>query len=164
MARILAAAAAVNLTLSGWALAACPQELAVYEEAEAKAGLEFTPADPGAAISHSFKLKFPENSVILDGLGMMTDDPGRNHGMLTKGCPAGDVTGEELEACTVWQGTIYAVDLDGKAGPLPAQGQPAARQIILTDLAAYVRQSSVWGIGGISKLPYDVFTMSGCQE
>ena len=164
MARIVSAALAANLVLPGWALAACPQELAVYEEPEAKAGLEFTPADPGAATSHSFKLKFPENSVILDGLGMMTEDPTRNHGMLMKDCPVGDVTGEELEACTIWQGTVYAVDADGKAGPLPAQGQPAARQIILTDLAAHVRQSSVWGIGGLSKLPYDVFIMSGCQE
>ncbi len=154
----------VAMCLPHAAIAACPQELAVYEEAEAKAGLEFTPADPGAATSHSFKLKFPENSVILDGLGMMTDDPPRNHGMLTKDCPVGDVTGEELDACTVWQGTIYAVDAEGRAGPLPPQGQPAARQIVLTDLAAYIRQSTVWGVGGLSKLPYDVFSMSGCQE
>ncbi|MGB6120211.1 MAG: hypothetical protein WBF87_18505 [Mesorhizobium sp.] len=146
------------------ARAACPQELAVYSETGAGASLEFTPAEAGAITSHSFKVKFPENAVILDGIVMTTDNVVRTHGILMHKCPTGDVTGEELAACTVWEGTIYAVDDKGEVGELPAQGQPFAYRLILTDLAAYLRESSVWGVGNLSKLPGDVFAMSGCQE
>lgn len=160
----LAAALSAALALLPAAHAACPQELAVYSEPEAEAGLEFTPADHGALPTHNFKVKFPENAVILDGVVMTTEGVERPHGTLMHKCPVGDVTGEELAACTIWQGTIYAVDEKGDAGLLPAQGQPAARQIILTDFAAFARESSIWGMTGISKLPGDIFSMSGCQE
>ena len=103
------AAIAVMLALSAVpAHAACPQELGVYTEGEAHASLEFKPAPEGAA-NHEFRLVFAENGVVLDGVVMWTEDPARPHGMLMHDCPEGDVTGEELEACTVWQGVIYSV-------------------------------------------------------
>ena len=164
IAHLAAALSAAIALLPASARAACPQELAVYSEPEAQAGLEFTPAEQGAMPTHSFKVKFPENSVILDGVVMTTEGVTRPHGTLMHKCPEGDVTGEELAACTIWQGTMYAVDEKGNAGLLPAQGQPAARQIILTDFAVFARESSIWGMTGISKLPGDIFSMSGCQE
>lgn len=145
-------------------LAACPQELSVYSEPEAKASLEFTPAGEGAATSHTFKIKFPENAVILDGIVMWTEEPARPHGIVMHKCPEGDVTGEELQACTVWQGVVYAVDGQGNVELLPPEGADAADKLLLPDFAPAVRLSSAYGMDGISKMPWDVFTLSGCQE
>jgi len=164
IAHVAAALSAAAALSPAAARAACPQELAVYSEPDVQAGLEFTPATHGAMPTHNFKVKFPENAVILDGVVMTTEGVTRPHGTLMHKCPEGDVTGEELAACTIWQGTIYAVNEKGDAGLLPPQGQPAARQIILTDFAAFARESSIWGMTGISKLPGDIFSMSGCQE
>lgn len=162
-----AIAAILTIALSGIAapaLAACPQELSVYSEPEANASLEFTPASDNPSISHSFKIKFPENAVILDGIVMWTEGVARPMGIVMHKCPEGDVTGEELDACTVWQGVVYAVDGQGKVELLPLQGAAAAEQLLLPDFAPALRQSSAYGMAGVSKMPWDVFKMSGCQE
>ena len=145
-------------------VAACKQELAVYSEPEANASLEFTPAAPNGATSHTFKVKFPENSVILDGIVMWTEGVARPVGIVMHKCPEGDVTGAELEACTVWQGVIYAIDGQGNVDLLPPEGADSAAQLLLPDFAPAVRQSSAYGMAGVSKMPWDVFKISGCQE
>jgi hypothetical protein len=160
--RILCAAGVLAASISP-VFAACNQELAIYSEAEANASLEFTPAG-GTGSSHTFKIKFPENSVILDGVVLWTEGVARPMGIVMHKCPHGDVTGPELEACTVWQGVVYAVDGQGKIGLLPAEGAAAAEQLLLPDFAPALRQSSAYGIGGVSKMPWDAFKMSGCQE
>ena len=145
-------------------VAACKQELAVYSEPEANASLEFTPAAPNGATSHTFKVKFPENSVILDGIVMWTEGVARPVGIVMHKCPEGDVTGAELEACTVWQGVIYAIDGQGNVDLLPPEGADSAAQLLLPDFAPAVRQSAAYGMAGVSKMPWDVFKISGCQE
>lgn len=144
--------------------AACPQELSVYSEREANASLEFTPSGPNASTSHTFRIKFPENAVVLDGIVMWTEGVARPHGIVMHNCPEGDVTGAELEACTVWQGVVYAVDAEGTIGLLPQEGADAAAQLLLPDFAPAVRLSSAYGIDGVSKMPWDAFKLSGCQE
>lgn len=161
MAGVLALAASL---LASPALAACKQELAVYTEPQANASLEFTPAGGTASASHSFRITFPENSVVLDGIVMWTDGIARPHGIVMHQCPEGDVTGAELEACTVWQGVIYAVDAAGSVGLLPAEGADSAAQLLLPDFAPALRQSSAYGVDGVSKMPWDVFKLSGCQD
>lgn len=146
------------------AFATCKQELSVYSEPEANASLEFTPAAPNGSTSHTFTIKFPENSVILDGIVMWTEGVARPVGIVMHKCPEGDVTGDELEACTVWQGVIYAVDSLGNVDLLPPEGADAAGQLLLPDFAPALRQSSAYGMAGLSKMPWDVFKMSGCQE
>jgi hypothetical protein len=152
------------LAASALPAAACPQELAVYSEPDAEASLEFTPAGESAAVTHSFKVKFRENATMLDGIVMWTQEVPRPVGMLTHQCPEGDVTGTEIDACTVWQGVVYALGADGKVGLLPETGAKAAQQLVLADLAASLRHSSIHGPQGIARLPSDVFSLSGCQE
>ena len=159
----LSSSAAVLAVLALPAHAACPQELGVYTEPEAGASLEFKPAPDGAA-NHEFKLVFSENDVVLDGVVMWTEDVARPNGMLMHNCPEGDVTGEELAACTVWQGVIYTVSEFGAVGLLPERGAAAAVHLILPDLGPAVRNSPIWGAHGVSKAPWDSFTLSGCQE
>lgn len=160
--RVSAAVLIISLT-AAQAHAACPQELGVYTEDETHASLEFKPAAEGAA-NHEFRLVFSENDVVLDGVVMWTEDVKRPHGMLMHDCPEGDVTGEELAACTVWQGVIYTVSEFGVVGLLPERGEAAAVNLILPDLGPSVRRSSAWGVHGVTKAPWDAFTLSGCQE
>ena len=55
-----------------------------------------------------------DKGVVLDGIVMWTDGVSRPHGSLMYKCPTGDVTGDELAACTVWQGVIYSVGRQGQ--------------------------------------------------
>lgn len=159
----IAATLLVAASTASPAFAACNQELAVYSEPQAQAGLEFTPAG-GSGGTHTFSIVFAENDVVLDGIVMWTQGVARPNALVMHACPEGDVTGAELDACTVWQGVVYAVDDEGTIGLLPDQGLAAARQLLLPDFAAALRQSSAYGIDGVTKLPWDAFTLSGCQE
>ncbi|MFN3546275.1 MAG: hypothetical protein ACK4U0_02190 [Mesorhizobium sp.] len=146
------------------ALAACPQELAVYTDRDQVASIEFRPVGPDAAVhTGEFRVLFSQNGIVADGIVLWTGGVPRPMGIVMHDCPEGDVTGEELAACTVWQGVIYAVDEAGQIGLLPRQGA-AAKRLLLPDFGPSVRHSALYGADGISLVPWDVFEMSGCQE
>ena len=143
--------------------AACPMELAVYGDRDAVAGLDFRPTGENAVVTNSFTLVM-DNSVVLDGIVMWTQEEPRPNAVVSRDCPEGDVTGEEYAACTLWQGVVYSVDDEGAVGLLPAEGEPAPAQIIFADLGPALRASRAYGEGGFSKVPFDVFQLKGCQE
>ncbi|WP_343040255.1 hypothetical protein [Nitratireductor arenosus] len=145
--------------------AACPQELAVYSEREAAAAIDFRPALPGAALhAIEFKLTFAQNGVVLDGIVMHTDPGARPYGLVMHQCPEGDVTGEELAVCTIWEGPIYGIDAGGTVATMPERGTSAAAQLLLPGFGTAVRHSRIYGADGVSVLPWDVFALGGCQE
>ncbi len=147
------------------AQAACPQELAVYSERGKSVSIEFRPAPAGAAVhTMEFRAVFSQNDVVLDGVVLWTQGTPRPVGIAMHRCPAGDVTGDELAACTVWQGVFYAVDSGGEVGLLPRAGEDAAGQLVLPDFGPAVRDSRIYGAEGVSIVPWDVFRLSGCQE
>ncbi len=100
----------------------------------------------------------------LKGLVVWSEAPKRSLGMLQFQCPEGDATGDELAACTVWQGVIYAVDDKGQVGMMPAQGQPAPKSLILADMAFDMSVAENLGDKKPARLPSDIFELSGCQE
>lgn len=156
-------ALALAMTASGApAFAACPIELAVYGDAQSGAAIDFRPNGEAAAVTNAFRLLL-DSDLALDGIVMWTEEPARPTGLLMHKCPEGDVTGEELQQCTLWQGVIYAADAAGKVGLLPAEGAPAPQNLILADLGAALRHSAVYGTA-FSKAPFDVFALQGCQE
>jgi hypothetical protein len=155
--------AAIALAVSVPARAACPVELAVYGEAVSGAEVNFTPSGGNALVTNAFRMLL-DNDVVLDGIVMWTEEPVRPAGMLMHNCPEGDVTGDELEKCTVWQGVIYASDSAGKVALPPKEGAAAPQTLVFADLGASLRYSSAYGPGGFSKVPFDVFAMKGCQE
>jgi hypothetical protein len=164
-----AVAALLTFALAGPASAACWQELATYKDAATGAELAFTPRDDGEVDTTlaRFTITFPENNVVLDGVVMDAGDPfPRPLGMIMHKCPLGDATGDEIAACTVWQGVIYGVDGVGNAFYLPPanQGSEAAGSLLLPDFRAAVRLSSAWGAAGLSQEPGDQFMQSGCLE
>ncbi len=146
------------------AYAACPIQLAVYGEAQSGAEIDFTPTGTSATITNTFRMIL-DNNVVLDGIAMWTEGAtARPHGSLMYKCPTGDVTGEELTACTLWEGVIYSADEKGAVGLLPAEGVDAPKSLIFPDLGPSLEMSTAHGGGGFSKVPWDVFVLKGCQE
>ncbi|RVD56596.1 hypothetical protein EN828_24465 [Mesorhizobium sp. M2D.F.Ca.ET.185.01.1.1] len=146
------------------AQAACPIQLAVYGEAQSGAEIDFTPAGTSATITNAFRVIL-DNNVVLDGIAMWTEgSAGRPHGSLMYKCPTGDVTGEELAACTIWEGVIYSADEKGGVGLLPAEGADAPKSLILPDLGPSLEMSAAYGPAGFSKVSWDIFVLKGCQE
>ena len=145
------------------ALAGCPLELATYGDTSSGARLEFTPTGEGATVTNRFRLLL-DNDMVLDGIVMWTTDVSRPYGIVMNKCPEGDVTGEELSACTLWEGVIYAVDKVGDVTLLPAEGSDAPNRLLLPDLGPSLAASTAYGVDGFQNIPSDVFTQDGCQE
>ncbi|WP_054310419.1 hypothetical protein [Mesorhizobium sp. 1M-11] len=143
------------------ALAACPIELAVYGEREQVAEIDFRPSMGSATTTNSFKMVLG-NNIVLDGVVLWSSDAARPHGTLMHQCPEGDVTGEELAACTVWEGVIYTADTTGAVDLLPNEHKDAPSALIFPDLAGHLSRSAIHD--KLPKLPWDVFAMKGCQE
>jgi hypothetical protein len=162
MRAVFAAVPAVVLGCAG-AHAACPMELAVFGDRDRAGEIDFSPAKGLAVVTNAFRMVL-ERDVVLDGIVMWSGgDIRRPYGFLMYQCPDGDVTGEELTACTVWEGVIYTSDDKGNIGLLPAEGEAPAT-LIFPDLGPSLAQSSVHGANGLSRLPGDVFALRGCQE
>jgi hypothetical protein len=145
------------------AYAACPMELSVYGDRDDAAWIDFRPTGESAVVTNSFKMVL-EKGVVLDGIVMWSEGVKRPYASLMYQCPEGDVTGEEIAACTLWEGVIYAADTNGKVDLIPAEGEAAPPALIFPDLGPTLRMSAAYGEDGFSKLPWDVFALKGCQE
>ena len=160
LAHPILAAASVLLALP--AQAACPVELATYRDRDGRAEINFTPAGEGAVVTNRFRLIVAD--AVFDGLVMWSGGEARSFGQLGYKCPDGDVTGAEIEACTAWEGPLYAVDEAGGVGLLPAEGAPAPATLLLAGLGPYLGGSPAAETAGLTEFPFDSFHLSGCQE
>jgi hypothetical protein len=144
------------------ALAACPQELAIYEDSSGQSLTFAPPPVGGQAAEHSFSIRI--NGQDLQGVVMWSADPERPNGIVMDHCPEGDVTGEELDVCTVWQGIVYALKPAADAGYLGKRGSDHAEALLLPDFSRAV-QSHVFKnpLSGPPKAD-DIFRMKACQE
>ena len=145
------------------AFAACPIELSVYGDRDQAAEIDFTPVAGSAAVTNAFRMIL-DNSTVLDGMVIWTAGVERPSGALMYKCPEGDATGDELAACTLWEGVIYAADDKGNITLLPAEGADAPKTLIFPGLGPSLSASAIYGAEGFSKLPWDVFALKGCQE
>ncbi|WP_412050391.1 hypothetical protein ACK6D9_01585 [Hoeflea sp. Naph1] len=158
--------AALSSAATVAAQAACPQALAVYSAADTGAEIAFSgPLGEADGMRHRFAISFAGSGVVMEGVVMMAGEPDRPWGIILHECPQGDATGAEIDACTVWQGPIYALDESGGAGWLALSGDgQAAASLLLPDFSAAVMQSKAWREQRIMQLPGDVYRLSGCQE
>jgi hypothetical protein len=163
--RQTAAAASVALLQAGVAEAAsCIQEHAVYTDPKGIYELTFEPVDPESSASiHSFRMTIRNSKLVLDGYVMPSEPVSRTNGFLFNNCPEGDITGDDIAACTVWQGVIYAND-KGRIDLLPGQGADAAPEILLPGFGPALQDSSAWGPGKATVAPWDVLTLKGCRS
>ncbi|THK35075.1 hypothetical protein EHS39_26600 [Ensifer sp. MPMI2T] len=141
----------------------CVQAHAIYADPAGTYELRFEPVGSESAVtSNHFKVKVGNTRLSLDGVVMQSGEPLRANGIVMHDCPTGDVTGAELEACTVWEGVIYTVDKAGRIGLLQAEDAPAAGQILLPGFGPSLRTSSAWGEGKANADSSDVFEFKGC--
>jgi hypothetical protein len=147
------------------ALAAeCKQEKAIYADRDGAYELKFEAVDSEAASSsYRFTVTVKNTDVKLDGFVMGSEPVNRPNGILFHDCPEGDTTGEEIQKCTVWQGVIYSVG-SGKVDLLPMTSSPAAAEILLPGFALGLVDSTAWGNGKATVVPWDVFSLKGCQS
>lgn len=143
------------------AFGACPQELSIYEDSNG-ASITFLPPNANMAAEHEFKLRIGASE--LQGVVMWSKDPDRPNGIVMDQCPDGDVTGEELDQCTVWQGVIYGLTKEAGAPYLGKRGTPNFESLLLPDFSRYVLDHTFkTAQAGPIKVD-DVFKMKGCQE
>jgi len=143
----------------------CRQASAVYADRDGAYELRFTPIDSeAAAASNRFTLKVLKTSIELDGYVMPSDDPERAVGILMFKCPGGDVTGADLDACTIWQGTVYGANAKGEIDNLQPEAAAAADSVFLPGLGPSIRQSQIWGNDKASVAPWDVLAFKECAK
>ena len=165
MARSIIRIALISVFLPAVAVAAeCKQEKAVYADRDGAYELKFESVDsePGTN-SYRFSLAIKNSPTVLEGFVMGSEPVDRPNGILFHDCPEGDVTGEDLAKCTVWEGVIYA-GVEGKIALLPPTGSNAAGEILLPGFAPALRDSSAWGAGKATVVPWDVLTFKGCAS
>ncbi|WP_275785565.1 hypothetical protein [Pararhizobium gei] len=154
---------AAMLTMSPALAVDCVQEKAVYGDADSAYELRFEPVgSASAATSNHFKIGIAGTDLVLDGIVMQSGEPVRPNGMIMNKCPEGDVTGDDIAACTIWEGVIYSVSLEGKVASLPAEGSAAAAQLLLPDFGPALRNSPIWGQAKIA--PWDALTFKRCLQ
>ncbi|MEX0954300.1 MAG: hypothetical protein WDZ83_03700 [Rhizobiaceae bacterium] len=166
LARCLFQAGVVG-TLAAWTIsparAACPIELAVYQDRDGIAEISFEPVTESVVVTNQFRMEFA-GAPPFKGMVLWTENPSRPNGLIIHDCPEGDLTGAEIEACTVWQGPIYAVDDQGMAGLVPAEGQPAPKGLLLADFGYKIVGAAAFDLLNLDRLPWDGFRLAGCQE
>ncbi len=158
----IAAATAVSMLVAQPVLAACPIELSTYATNGGLLAIEFQPVTDSVTVTNKFR--FLAGEAAMDGIVMWTAGVARSWGIVMNDCPEGDLTGDEIAACTMWEGVVYAVDEAGQVSLLPGEGEAAPSTLVLADLGAWLAQSDAWGKVGSLSEPWDVFMLSGCQE
>lgn len=140
---------------------ACPQELAIYEDGNG-ARITFSLPNANMASEHEFTLRLGASE--LQGVVMWSKDPDRPNAIVMDQCPDGDVTGEELDTCTVWQGVIYGLTKDATAPFLGKRGTLHSEAILLPDFSRYAMDHTYKTPLARPVKVDDVFTMKACQE
>jgi hypothetical protein len=144
--------------------AACPQTLAIYSDRDKSMTIEFRPNDTGfASVSNVFRVVLAGDHV-LQGIVQWNNGESRPNGTIMNNCPEGDVTGQELDECVIWEGVIYSIGSDGTADLLPEFDAPAAGKILLPDFGRQLRYSLIWDDRVFATVPWDLMELSGCQE
>ncbi len=137
----------------------CPQALAAYGAPDMALLLEFSGgADQG------FQMIFDNSDWVLTGHMFPAENDGGYEAVLLDNCPDGDVIGAELDACTIWQGAIYARDAGGAKILIPEPSDAAAGILVLEGLADALAKSKQVRQQGLSPGPFEQLTLFACQE
>lgn len=164
----LSLAVAASLMAAAPAMAAidCTQDRAVYADSEGRTTVSFkvTPDNVPAMTSNEFTIAVQDADIRMDGVVMWLSGVPRPGGIVMYQCPDGDVTGEELEACTIWQGVIYALQQGANAGFLPKAKEPAAEALLFPDFADYVTAFDFRKDKPLGTFPFEVFRFRECTE
>lgn len=146
----------------------CPQQHAVYTEKANGYTLSFRPPESWEAPSNTsaiLELAFPDGTTLW-GTIWLPNGTSWDRARLYDGCVLPGMeddepgsSGEELDACRIWNGVIYGLAGDD-VDYLPYREDAAAPTILLPDLGPTIRYSGLVMSPGDE--PHDVFTLTGC--
>lgn len=144
--------------------AECLQGDAIYSDADKAYRITFSGSDNSQAgmASNRFVFETEKGRKLLDGWVSWSNGVSRPNGVLTYQCPDGDITGDELDACKIWSGVVYAVYPDGAVDLLPPDRYAAAHGLLLPDFGRMLRYSKPWTTEKLTIVPWDKFTYIGC--
>lgn len=160
----LAAILATSVSLLATpAFAACTQDRAVYTDRDDDYTLTFkrVPEDAPAA-ANEFSIQMNESDLKLDGVVAWSEGVARPNATVTYKCAARGTTDEELEACTVWQGVVYALTEGADADLLPRAKEPAAQALLLPDFSSAMSGYNFNLDKPIEAFPWEVFRFKEC--
>lgn len=140
----------------------CQQGSARYVDPESGLLLSFSSFGENVQAMHQFTIGLEASDIQLDGFVVVEGKPLRPVSFVVNQCPDGDVTGEELAACTVWKGVPYGRFSDGNIGLLPLANDEALTQILLPDFARSVMANPVWESMKAMNEPFEVFDFKDC--
>lgn len=159
---LIAAAAAILLPLPVHGqenvTGRCPQVLAAYATDDETVRLEFNGSD-----DMSFRFLIAGEDPYQGYVFEAENEPGIA-GIILDDCPEGDVTGAELEACTVWRGHVRGVDDDGGIAELAAFDDPAVGQLYLEGLAAALTKRMPDAADRLPLEQIERLNLVACQE
>jgi len=154
------------------AYAACTQDRAIYGDRDDHYTLAFKPTPEDVPVVTSNEFTITENgdgaadaqkkAFKLDGVVMWTEGVARPNGLLMYNCPEGDVAGDELDDCTIWQGVIYALKEGAEADLLPKAKEPAAQALLFPDLAGSLDAFDFGSAKPAEPLSWEVFRFKEC--
>ena len=155
----VAGLAAGEAGAEGKSARACPQALGGYGALDQQVLLEFNgDTDLG------FRLIVGQGSRSLQGFVYPGEADEDMQAVVLDNCPDGDVTGAELDACTIWRGAIQATNTEGEIKPMPGADQPAAGFLQLQGLSAALVASEDYSDAGLPAGGFETFTLLACQE
>ncbi|MCP4318573.1 MAG: hypothetical protein GY789_21845 [Hyphomicrobiales bacterium] len=137
----------------------CPQALAAYATEDQRVAVEFT-----GAPDLSFWLLVEGLDGKFEGYTYPAEGEDGTEGVALDNCPDGDATGEEIAACTVWQGQVQAIGADETIGNLPLSGEPAAGSLRLVGLAGALNERLPDLFTDPPNDKIEKLTLSACQE
>ncbi len=139
----------------------CPQARAIYGADQGAFRLTFRPVtEMASSVTHLFA--FADETVTLDGMVMDTEEPVRTGARIEKNCPEGDVTGEDIRACTGFEGYVYAIGEAGVVGNLPPGDAPAAPRVLFAGLGPALSSSPLAHKLKLAPAS-DSFHLTGCS-
>ena len=156
---------AMMLLLAGPAQAAlseCQQSKARYIDPESELVFAFEAGSESSAFLQSFSIGSEKSETKIEGFITLEGEPLRPIAYAVHQCPDGDITGDELAECTIWQGVVYGWYSDGAVGLLPDESDPAVKQLLLPDFARSVMSKPLWSELNIDREPFEVFDLLDC--
>ncbi|MEP3199687.1 MAG: hypothetical protein ABJO57_17560 [Lentilitoribacter sp.] len=141
---------------------ACEQNKARYIDPESDLVFAFEEGAEASAFLQGFSIGSENSETKIEGFITLEGNPLRPIAYAVHQCPDGDITGEELAECTIWQGVPYGLYSDGAVGLLPDEDEPAVKQLLLPDFARSVMSKPIWNELNIDREPFEVFDLLDC--
>jgi len=141
--------------------AECLQGDALYADLDRNAVISFDQGyAPAPGVTNQFDMLIGD--IALQGIVIWSGGVERPQAILLDDCPEGDATATELDACTLWQGIVYAIDAEGEIGLMPGASELAADRLLFPGLPWQLSFTEAFAAGEIADLPFEVFERTGC--